>query len=58
MFEQMQSIYATQNLDSLYNFAFGEMESMENKSFEEILLIKRNEKWIPKIKQLIHLQRA
>lgn len=56
MFEQMQAIYATQNLDSLYNFAYGEMESMENKSFEEILLIKRNENWIPKIKQLIHLQ--
>ncbi len=52
-FHTMQTIYATQNLDSLYNFAYNEINQMESKSFEEILLIKRNENWIPKIEKII-----
>ena len=52
-FRTMEAIYATQNLDSLYNFAYNEINQMESKSFEEILLIKRNENWIPKIEKII-----
>lgn len=51
-FKKMEAIYATQNLDSLYNFAYGEMDKMKDKSFEEVLLVKRNENWMPKLEKI------
>ncbi len=49
-FEQLMEQYLTQDVDAMATYISEESEDMQN--FEELLLVKRNENWIPQIAKL------